>query len=62
MSKGDRFEDIKLLKEDKTNRVVLFDDMDLSSLSSDNHKFIEVSGFLTNRIIYEAKGFLNEEF
>jgi len=55
---GDRVKDIKKLKEDKENKIIVFDDWDLTEIDGDNCKYYMVLGALTNNILCDAYKFL----
>jgi len=57
ISSGDRFIDIKKLSSIPDNKIVVFDDWDLDSLSSSNIKIFRVMGSLDNYIVFSAQKF-----
>jgi hypothetical protein len=57
LSNGNRVSDIHYLLEDKTNKIVAIDDMDLSRIGStvrirQRYMFIRVNGLITNKDLY----------
>lgn len=57
ISSGDRFIDIKQLSSISSNKIVVFDDWNLDSLSSSNVKIFRVMGSLDNYIVFHAQKF-----
>lgn len=60
LSCGGRKTDIETLCNDKNNKVIAIDDMDLSEFNFDNYLYLYVNGLITNKQLYEIKVFLEK--
>lgn len=58
LSCGDRETDIKNLLKNENNKIIAFDDIDLSKIEGDNYLFLYTNGLITNHHLFKIFSFL----